>query len=207
MPTIKEDTSGCNIATVNPFRYRGYYYDAETNLYYLQSRYYDVSLGRYLSADDPDMLSPSGYVLDANLFAYCINNPIMHSDYSGKLAQAIIGAIVSGVIALGLYYLEYYLGMRRWNWFAMVAIVGANAAMGAFLWYLGLGGRFQNMLKLIGIAQKMRISNSVIKGLILLAKGFNFLINMVMKVGSRKNGESWFTAIKRFFKKGLGVSI
>ena len=97
--------------------------------------------------------------------------------------------------------------MRRWNWFAMVAIVGANAAMGAFLWYLGLGGRFQNMLKLIGIAQKMRISNSVIKGLILLAKGFNFLINMVMKVGSRKNGESWFTAIKRFFKKGLGVSI
>ena len=123
------------------------------------------------------------------------------------MAQAIIGAIVSGVIALGLYYLEYYLGMRRWNWFAMVAIVGANAAMGAFLWYLGLGGKFQNMLKLVGIAQKMRISNSVIKGLILLVKGFNFLINMVMKVGSRKNGESWFTAIKRFFKKGLGVSI
>lgn len=41
----------------------------------------------------------------------------------------------------------------------------------------------------------------------LLAKGFKFLINMVMKVGTRKSGESWFSAIKRFFRNGLGVSI
>ena len=153
------------------------------------------------------MLLPSGFVLDSNLFVYSINNPIAHSDYTGRLAQAIVGAIINGVIALGMYYLEYYLGMRYWNWFTMVAIVATNAAMGAFLWYLGLGGKFEKMLKLVGIAQKMKITNSVIKGLALLAKGFTFLVNMVMKVGSRKNGESWFSAIQRFLKNGLGVSV
>ena len=160
-----------------------------------------------MNADNTDMLSPSVYILDANLFIYCINNPIMNSDYAGKLAQAIIGAIINGVIAFGMYYLEYYLGMRLWNWFAMVAIVGANAAMGAFLWYLGLGGKFQKMFKLVGIAQKMKITNTVVKGLTLLAKGFKFLINIVMKVGTRKNGESWFVAIRRFLKNGLGICI
>ena len=126
---------------------------------------------------------------------------------NGELAQAIIGAIISGVIAFGLYYLEYYLGMRYWNWFTMIAIVGANAAMGAFIWYLGLGGKFQNMLKLVGIAQKMRITNTVVRGLTLLVKGFKFFVNMVMKIGSRKKGESWFTSIKRFLKNGLEISI
>ena len=43
--TVASDTSGCNIATINPFRYRGYYYDTETDLYYLQSRYYDPEVG------------------------------------------------------------------------------------------------------------------------------------------------------------------
>ena len=153
------------------------------------------------------MLLPSKYVLDANLFIYCINNPTSHSDNSGKLAQAIVGAIINGFFAFCMYYLEYYLGMRRWNWFAMVAIVVKEAAVGAFLWYLGLGGKFQKVLKLVGIAQKIKISNKIIKAISLLAKGFNFLINMVMKCASRKRGESWFSAIKRFLKNGFGVSI
>ena len=51
VPTILSDTSDCAIATVNPFRYRGYYYDVETGWYYLQSRYYDPGVGRFLNAD------------------------------------------------------------------------------------------------------------------------------------------------------------
>lgn len=53
----------------------------------------------------------------------------------------------------------------------------------------------------------MLIQKQDCKIIALLAKGFKFLINMVMKVGSRKSGESWFSAIKRFFRNGLGVSI
>ena len=83
VPTIKEDTSGCNIATVNPFRYRGYYYDAETNLYYLQSRYYDPEVGRFINADDIDWLDVSNIPLSWNWFAYCNNSTVNGGDYNG----------------------------------------------------------------------------------------------------------------------------
>ena len=67
----------------NPFRYRGYYYDIDTGFYYLQSRYYDPEVGRFLNAD--------GYVstgqgnLSANMFAYCENNPVNCFDPDGRM--------------------------------------------------------------------------------------------------------------------------
>ena len=57
--TITSDTSGVNIATINPFRYRGYYFDTESNFYYLQSRYYDPVVGRFICADDAEMIKTS----------------------------------------------------------------------------------------------------------------------------------------------------
>ncbi len=68
-----------------PFRYRGYYYDSDTGFYYLQSRYYDPETGRFLNADDVDFLGLDSSNLSYNLFAYCGNNPIAFSDYSGYL--------------------------------------------------------------------------------------------------------------------------
>jgi RHS repeat-associated protein len=76
------DTSTNNVGTLNPFRYRGYYYDTETGLYYLQSRYYDPNTGRYLNADSD--VGASTDILAANVFAYCNNNPVMRSDPSGQ---------------------------------------------------------------------------------------------------------------------------
>ena len=64
-----------------PFRYRGYVYDAETGWYYLQSRYYDPSIGRFISADV--LLSTGQGVLGHNSFAYCGNNPITRTDAFG----------------------------------------------------------------------------------------------------------------------------
>ena len=55
--TIVGDTTEEGIAGNNPFRYRSYYYDDETGLYYLQSRYYDPVVGRFINADMPEMLS------------------------------------------------------------------------------------------------------------------------------------------------------
>ena len=64
----------------NPLRYRGYVYDAETNLYYLQSRYYDAEIGRFINADGQ---FNTDAILDCNMFAYCMNNPANHVDPLG----------------------------------------------------------------------------------------------------------------------------
>ncbi len=71
-----------SVAKLNPFRYRGYYYDTETGLYYLNSRYYDPSIGRFLNADDISYIHPTD-INGLNLYAYCGNNPIMFTDASG----------------------------------------------------------------------------------------------------------------------------
>ena len=84
-----KDTIGQN----NPLLYRGYVYDRETKLYYLQSRYYDPSIGRFLNADD--YASTGKDFIGYNMFAYCNNNPIMHRDSSGKI---LVGAIVGGAV-------------------------------------------------------------------------------------------------------------
>ena len=79
-PTI---TGVQNFALINPLRYRGYVFDDETGLYYLQSRYYDAVTGRFINADvyvDTDTGSP----LSTNMFAYCENNANNRADYSGE---------------------------------------------------------------------------------------------------------------------------
>ena len=76
------DTS--NIALINPLRYRGYYYDSETELYYLQSRYYDPTTCRFINADS--YASTGQDFLGYNMFAYCLNNPLRYTDYDGELA-------------------------------------------------------------------------------------------------------------------------
>ena len=70
----------------NPFRYRGYYYDVETGLYYLPARYYDPTTGRFISADDIEYADPET-INGLNLYAYCANNPVMNVDPSGHSIQ------------------------------------------------------------------------------------------------------------------------
>ena len=75
-------TSTTHIANLNPLRYRGYYYDAETGFYYLQSRYYDPSIGRFINADS--YASTGVSYLGFNMFAYCNNNPVNMVDSAGQ---------------------------------------------------------------------------------------------------------------------------
>ena len=79
--------SGYTVGDANPFRYRGYYYDAETELYYLNSRYYSPEFGRFINADS--QLNPGSGVLGLNLFAYCNNDPVNNTDPSGKFWKKI----------------------------------------------------------------------------------------------------------------------
>ena len=85
-----ENADGYTIGTANPFRYRGYYYDTETGLYYLNSRYYDPEVGRFLNADAA--IGQIGNVQGTNMFAYCFNNPVNMSDYDGNWPEWIVKA-------------------------------------------------------------------------------------------------------------------
>lgn len=69
-----------NLIQLNPLRYRGYVYDQDTGLYYLQSRYYNPEIGRFISAD---ALISTGGLLGNNMFAYCLNNPVNGCDPCG----------------------------------------------------------------------------------------------------------------------------
>lgn len=76
------------IANSNPLRYRGYYYDNETGYYYLQSRYYDPSICRFINADN--LMFLDGYTdTGLNLFAYCCNNPVNYTDPSGYWGEDV----------------------------------------------------------------------------------------------------------------------
>jgi len=83
-----------------------YYYDKETGLYYLITRYYDPEVGRFISADDPKYLDFT-MAYGHNRYAYCVNNPVMYVDPSGAsiIAALIVGAVVG--IAVGVGYAAY----------------------------------------------------------------------------------------------------
>ena len=85
------NATGYAVGDKNPFRYRGYYYDTETGLYYLNSRYYSPEFGRFISADGQLNSSILGY----NLFAYCENNPICFKDPTGR--SLVIAAATSAL--------------------------------------------------------------------------------------------------------------
>ena len=73
-----------------PFRYRGYYYDTKTGFYYLNSRYYDPSIGRFINADGLSYLGANGDLNGYNLYAYCSNNPVMFVDPNGNSLWDVI---------------------------------------------------------------------------------------------------------------------
>lgn len=94
-------TLASSIGQINPIRYRSYYYDNETGFYYLNSRYYDPEVGRFLNADG-EMASIGGDAIGYNLFAYCFNNPINMSDPAGNWPKWVTGVlnVVSGVVQM-----------------------------------------------------------------------------------------------------------
>ena len=128
-----EGTLKDKVGARNPFRYKGYYYDVETGLYYCRSRYYDPAIRRFISADDTQVLRDNLDMLgEKNLYAYCDDNPITRSDSDGQLwhklveiaAGAVIGAalnVVTGGIAATVTGQKY----TAWD-------IAVAAASGAF---------------------------------------------------------------------------
>ena len=77
-------SAASTIGSINPFLYRGYYYDHDLELYYLNSRYYDPQVGRFINADS--YISTGQGIIGNNMFAYCLNNPVMRVDFCGQFS-------------------------------------------------------------------------------------------------------------------------
>ena len=95
-PWGKIISSSGTLADINPLRYRGYYYDSETGFYYLQSRYYDPEIGRFINADSYASTDATG-LLSTNMFAYCENNPAMRIDPTGELFWDILDVFMAAL--------------------------------------------------------------------------------------------------------------
>ena len=117
-----------HIANINPIRYRGYYYDTETGLYYVSSRYYDPETCRFINADAFDIVQVQNDLHDKNLFAYCDNNPIMRQDHGGDRWgwKTFFGgiAVVAAVVAVG----ALTVASGGTAALAIAGAIGANAA-------------------------------------------------------------------------------
>jgi len=109
--------------SVNPLRYRSYYYDGETGFYYLFSRYYDPAVGRLISPDTTDvLLATPDQLTDKNLYAYCDSNPVVRVDYDGEFWSEIglTIAITASIVAVGALVVAS-------GGTAALAIIGASA--------------------------------------------------------------------------------
>ena len=126
----KKTTDATFIGHINPLRYRGYYYDRETRLYYLQSRYYDFANCRFINADTFATTDANGF-LSANMFAYCENNPIMRVDADGEIWNVIAGAVIgAGLEVLGQLMTGTKFADINWGSVAMEGALGAVSSLG-----------------------------------------------------------------------------
>ena len=126
-------------ATKNPFRYRGYYYDVDLELYYLQTRYYDANTGRFISPDTESVISATPDALtDKNLYAYCDNNPVMRRDDDGEFWNVIAGAVIGAAINVFASATTALLNGEEYTW-KNALLDGVSGAVSGALASTGLG--------------------------------------------------------------------
>jgi len=116
-----ESISGSQASTVgaqNPMRYRGYYEDAETGFYYLQSRYYDAEVGRFVSVDEPGIMAGDFESFNGeNLFSYCNNKPVSMSDINGYKGIDITNKLLNLMRINAIKFFYYILTQIMYNGF------------------------------------------------------------------------------------------
>ena len=129
-PYGKIITATGDFAEINPLRYRGYYYDSETGFYYLQSRYYDPEICRFINGDKYSATA-TGF-LGYNMFAYCNNNPIIAADYDGEWLNIVIGAVVGAVVNSAVIIVESLVKKQDIDWIKVGVSALSGAVSGAF---------------------------------------------------------------------------
>ena len=147
------DTDG--VGSLNPFRYRGYYMVSCIGLYYLTTRFYDYTTGRFLNADVPSICFDDGLTLPegCNLYSYCHNNPISYVDPTGHFAIValilgaftLVGGIAGGIIAYQNAASDGKKGSDLiWSVISGI-ILGAGIGLAAGGAFVFLGGMFASL--------------------------------------------------------------
>ena len=132
-------TDSSHIGNRNPFRYRGYFYDVETGLYYLQTRYYDPEVGRFLNMDDISYADPEQFH-GLNLYAYCANDPVNNVDPTGHfLISLIVSMVVGAAVSAAASIVTQLATTRTIDW-AQLGISALFGAVGGALSFIGIGG-------------------------------------------------------------------
>lgn len=124
-----------NLQSYNHLKYRGYFHDTETGFYYLENRYYDPVLGRFISPDNLSHLGESGDIVSYNLYTYCGNNPISRRDAGGNAWETVFD-----IISLGSSIVDVAVSPADpWAWVALIGDV-ADVAI-PFVAGIGEGAR------------------------------------------------------------------
>lgn len=203
-------------AQYNPFKYRGYYYDAEMQLYYLNTRYYDPAIGRFISADGLAYLGANGNIPSYNLYVYCSNNPVMGYDPMGTFSW---GNLIAAVIVVTVQVAAIAVGVTLVA--SMIPIIAAPAAVGLAVAGTGLlagGVSIANQLveegdivdidPIIDDVKSEMISEAITLGLGDTLETTALAINTVNKIGSGfvdnvNKGDSWHHALVNSMKEVL----
>ena len=160
---VTEITGNTALAEQNPIRYRSYYFDFETEWYFLSSRYYNAEACRFVNSDNYALpTSTPTDITDKNLYSYCDNNPIVRADVDGDFWHIVIGAAVGGAVSAAFSAITQYKDSGNVNF----AVVGVNFLSGAIsggvaMTGIGLAGSIAVNAALGGVNY---IAEQVIKG-------------------------------------------
>ena len=126
--TIASSTTNTAVANANPIRYRGYYYDDDTGLYYCNARYYSPMWRRFISPDNTSYLDPES-VNGLNLYCYCGNDPVNYCDPSGNSPTKWWEWALAGLAVAGLFVGAVFTGGLLYGAF-LGAAIGASISLG-----------------------------------------------------------------------------
>ena len=210
------------IGVINPFRYRGYYYDTEIGLYYINSRFYDPITSRCLNTDDINILYASSAGLnDKNLFTYCDNNPVRRIDVDGKLWNVIIGGAIGALAGAGSYLFQQMTQGKEFNWTEFLVSTGTGALSGG-LAATGIGLIGQGALNgvISGVGETIiQVDNHLRTGAEINVKSITMQTGMGVVSGlaggpgagkpkiANKYGRNIAKAVKKAPKKGLTETV
>lgn len=206
-----------HIAEINPFRYRGYYFDQETGFYYLNTRYYDPSVKRFISADNINVIgATSNSFVDKNFYSYCDNNPIMRADEGGEFWHIIVGAVVGAAVNFVTNVIQQSQSGEEINW-AKAGVAAAAGAVSGALAATGAGPVAQIAANALVSGAESVINQGIDKGFENIDYGEVVSDSVIGGLTSASNGVSKGTAkhlmtqgvnaTKQIAKKGLKKSV
>ena len=211
--TVTQNTSSCQIATINPFRYRGYYYDRETALYYMSSRYYDFVNSRFICCDIIESILPIQNVLEVNLYSYCECDAVNTYDSNGAISWNKIFEILNKIADCAKKVLEYLidgaswiLGIKtnlRWNVFSRIASEIKRSPHRVKQWFNWLEDSVKNLKSALGKILKAFAYIVFFSSIVCVLGKVTDFIAVIAKTILNKIAEGLAALISKGISKGI----